>query len=205
MFILGILVGISISILIYLIVIIKINGLSIANLSKFSRDFPTWRGIAIWIFYVWIIGWNVHMYSKFRIRYRELFKVRPDYYPRYVNIYKVAGFFSSLYIILFLFYILDMTNIYDIPGFGEEYFALIIWGMFAGFLFLPLPILFSKGRFFFFNLIVKMIVSPFTGMTFAISWFTNQGMSMTVPLRDLHYTVCYYTQIDSNSPENVCL
>jgi hypothetical protein len=58
----GIWIGITLSIMIVLIVIIQLNNLSIANESQFSRDFPTWRGIAIWIFYVWMLGFDIYMF-----------------------------------------------------------------------------------------------------------------------------------------------
>jgi hypothetical protein len=66
----GIWIGLTLSIMIVLIVIIEVNNLSIDNESKFSRDFPTWRGIAIWIFYVWMMGFDIYIFEKYQIRYR---------------------------------------------------------------------------------------------------------------------------------------
>lgn len=60
--ILGTWIGITLSIIVVLVVIIYINNLSIANQSHFSRDFPTWRGMAIWIFYLWMLGLDVYIY-----------------------------------------------------------------------------------------------------------------------------------------------
>jgi hypothetical protein len=66
----GIWIGVTISLIIVLIVIILINHLSIDNDSRFTRDFPTWRGIAIWIFYLWMLGFDVYIFEKFEIRYK---------------------------------------------------------------------------------------------------------------------------------------
>lgn len=175
----------TISIIVVLVVIIQINDLSIANQSNFSRDFPTWRGIAIWIWYVWILGTDIYFYDKFKIRYRQIFKIKPDHYPQPVNIYRIAGFHSSVFVILFLFYVLDVANIYHIPGFKDEYFASISWGLFVLFLFMPLPIISNKGRFFVFSLMLDSILSPIKGVTFPVTWMTDQAVSMAVPLKDL--------------------
>lgn len=67
---------------------------------------------------MWMLGFDVSMYNKFRIRYREIFKIKPDHYPQEVNIYRIAGFHSSIFVILFLFYVLDVAKIYHIPGFS---------------------------------------------------------------------------------------
>jgi hypothetical protein len=97
---------------------------------------------------------------------------------------------------LFLLYVLEITDTYNVPGFTEEYYALISWGLFAGYLFLPAPFLSNKGRFFFFSLFIDSLLSPFRGVTFPITWMTDQAVSMAVPLKDLEYTICYYTELD---------
>lgn len=194
--ILGIWIGVTLSIIIVLIVIIQINKLSISNESQFSRDFPTWRGIAIWIWYVWILGFDIWMFDRYKIRYREIFKIAPNHYPQAVNIYRIAGLHSTVFVTLFLFYVLDITDIYKIPGFTEEYFAGISWLLFIGFLCLPIPAFSNKGRYFVFTLIYDSITSPFRGVAFPVIWMTDQAVSMAVPLKDLEYTICYYTELD---------
>jgi len=44
-----------------------------------------------------------------------------------------------------------------------------------------------------FKLMIDSILSPFQGVTFPITWLTDQAVSMAVPLKDLEYTICYYT------------
>jgi hypothetical protein len=58
----GIWMGISISMIVLLMATISIFNLSIEDDSRFSKDFPTWRGIAIFIWYVWILGLNIWLY-----------------------------------------------------------------------------------------------------------------------------------------------
>jgi EXS family len=43
------------------------------------------------------------------------------------------------------------------------------------------------------------------GVEFSIVWMTDQWISMATPLRDLAYTVCYYTRLDFKTPSvNPC-
>lgn len=77
---LGLWIGVSVSLLILLIVIISVNHLSLEVDTKFARDFPVWRGIAIFIFYVWILGFNVYMYEEYKITHRLIFNFNDHHY-----------------------------------------------------------------------------------------------------------------------------
>jgi hypothetical protein len=90
-----------------------------------------------------------------------------------------------MFVILFLLYVLDVAEIYHIPGFAEEYFALASWGLFALFLLMPLPCLPNKGCFFVWSLFIDSLLSPFRGVPFPVTWMTDQAVSMAVPLKDL--------------------
>lgn len=111
--------------------------------------------------------------------------MKSNHFPRPVSIYRIAGFHSSVFVILFLLYILDVANIYHIPGFSQEYFAGISWIVYIGLLFLPLPTYSYKGRFFALRLFIDSVMSPFKGVTFPVTWMTDQAVSMAVPLKDL--------------------
>lgn len=91
-----------------------------------------------------------------------------------------------------------------IPQFKQEYFALVSWGSFLLFLFVPLPIFNHKGRIYAFKLLIESILSPCKGVTFPVVWMTDQAVSMAVPLKDFSYTVCYYTEIDFSTDYNPC-
>jgi len=59
-FIFGSWIGICLTILGVLIAILAYTGKSIETDPIFNRDFPTWRGIALFIIYIWILGLNVY-------------------------------------------------------------------------------------------------------------------------------------------------
>ena len=187
-----------------MIVIIAINNITLQQDSTFARDFPTWRGIAIFIFYIWILGFNIYMYEEYKLTHRMIFHFNDLHYSRAVTIFRIAGIQTSIFLVLFLLYILDLANIYTMNNFGEQYFALICWCSFLLFLFIPLPIFNHKGRIYAFKLLLASIISPCKGVTFPIVWMTDQAVSMVVPLKDFSYTVCYYTEMNFQSTENPC-
>lgn len=68
---------------------------------------------------------------------------------------------------------------------------------------MPFPIFNYQGRLYALKLTMKCILSPIIGVDFVIVWMTDQWISMTTPLRDLAYTVCYFTRLDFDaSKEN---
>ena len=42
----------------------------------------------------------------------------------------------------------------------------------------------------------KIILSPFIGVPFVVSWATDQLASLITPFEDMLYTGCYYFNID---------
>ena len=58
----GIGVGASLVVLGILIFIIIYMGFSIENNSVFARDFPTYRGVAIYILYMWVLGFDLYCF-----------------------------------------------------------------------------------------------------------------------------------------------
>jgi|688.fasta_scaffold1809121_1 hypothetical protein len=60
----GVAVGASIIVLGTLIYIIVIKNIYDNSDSKnnFQTDFPTWRGISIFILYVWVLGFNLYFF-----------------------------------------------------------------------------------------------------------------------------------------------
>lgn len=59
-FIFGSWIGICVTILGVLIAMLVYTGKSVETDYVFNRDFPTWRGIAFFIIYTWILGFNTY-------------------------------------------------------------------------------------------------------------------------------------------------
>jgi hypothetical protein len=116
-FLFGVGVGATILLLAILIFIINYQDLSIENTSAaFARDFPTWRGVAIFILYIWILGFDVYMFEKYKISHRLIFQFNDHHYSTSSSIFKIAGFFTAIFMILFLIYLLFITNIVSNTG-----------------------------------------------------------------------------------------
>lgn len=123
------------------------------------------------------------------------------------SIFNIAGILSIIFGLLFTFYALAITEIIDIGGFQPRYFALIIWLIFITFLFNPIPTKYHRTRSYIFKSMVKILISPFFPVTLAITYFTNQLLSLITIFEDLVYSFCYYTSLDFanyNASENKC-
>lgn len=52
-----------------MVILLSYKGLEVQQDPIFNRDFPIWRGIAFVILYIWILGYNINFYEKFKISY----------------------------------------------------------------------------------------------------------------------------------------
>ena len=71
-----------------------------------------------------------------------------------------------------------------------------MWFALGIYIVIPLPIFNYEGRLYAGKLLAKALASPIIGVDFAVAWMTDQWISMATPLRDLAYTVCYFTRLD---------
>lgn len=77
-----------------------------------------------------------------------------------------------------------------------EFISLISWLTFAVFFVFPFQIFDYKGRLFALKLFGRSLLSPLRGVNFPIAWMTDQFVSLIIPLKDITYTICYYTKLD---------
>lgn len=110
--------------------------------------------------------------------------------------FKIAGFFTTIFFILFLIYTLQLADIADLTEVGQHYLSLFVWGAFLIYLVLPIPILNWRGRLFGWKMALTSALSPFFGVTFPVIWMTDQLVSLVTPFKDFAYTICYYTLLD---------
>lgn len=123
-----------------LIFIIQYENLSIENLSSaFSRDFPTWRGVGIFILYIWILGFDVYCFERYKISHRLIFNFNDHHYSSSSSVFKIAGFFTSLFMVAFMVYLLFVSKIIS-SNFQSEYIALGLWLALATYVLVPLPV-----------------------------------------------------------------
>jgi flagellar biosynthesis protein FlhB len=148
------------------LIFITYENLSIENNSAaFSRDFPTWRGIALFILYIWILGFDVYCFERYKISHRLIFTFNDHHYSSSSSVFKIAGFYTALFMVIFLLYLLLVTNIIvNQSSFRTEYLVLFVWLALIVYLIMPLPIFNHEGRLYAIKLILRSLASPFMGV-----------------------------------------
>ncbi len=68
-----------------------------------------------------------------------------------------------------------------------------------GYIFFPNREVFNpEGRQYFYKVLVSVIKSPLSRVNFLISWVTDQSVSFVIPIKDLGYTICFFTSDFNN-------
>ena len=159
--------------------------------SIFNSDFPVWRGITLFIIYIWMLGINFHEWGKYNISYRNILENHDTKYPKSSSFFKVAGLFSVILIIIFTLYALDLGDLIKL-AINPQYLPLFIWIPFILFLINPISIFYFKTRKYISKLLWQCLISWVIPITYPIVFATDQFVSLFVPLQNAAFTVCYY-------------
>ena len=110
------------------------------EVTYFKEIFAMYRGISLFIIYLWILAWNVYIWTKFRINYQRIFEFN-DHFSKFSDIMKKAAFFTTIFLLSFIWYII---NCEEIEGFSKfflwfpkEYCPLICWFFFIFYIVFP--------------------------------------------------------------------
>lgn len=76
-----------------------------SSAESFKYVFPMFRGISLFILYMWGLSWNVWGYTRYGVNYRLIFKMG-THYSTYIQIMKRAGFFTMLLLIMIILYLI---------------------------------------------------------------------------------------------------
>lgn len=139
-----------------------------------------------------MFGIDVACYEYFMISYRNVMDFDDNNHTNSTSIFKIAGFLSTLFAILFSIYALSLGELIYI-SLPVQYLALIVWGMLLFLMFNPLPFFRFHGRVYTIKLFLRIAISPMIGVPFAVAWATDQLVSLITPFEDLLYTICYYS------------
>lgn len=110
----GLGVGASFIVLGTLIFIILYQGLDVENNSVFARDFVVWRGLAIFVLYIWVLGFDLYCFERYKISHRLTFHFNDHHYSTSAEIFRLAGLFTALYLVLFLIYLLHVAEVFNL-------------------------------------------------------------------------------------------
>ena len=134
---------------------------------RFVRDFPVWRAVAYIIMYLWVFALNTLVFEKYKIDYQLIFGFK-QMTPRSAFALNLASGFTFVYMVLFIFYLLDLTDLIHSESNIIYWFPLIMWATLIGYILNPLPIINFEGRIYFFKQILQTIASPFMRVHFNV-------------------------------------
>lgn len=109
--VIGLLIGALITVIIFISIILARANVTLQSNTVFNKDFTLWRGIAIFIFYIWVLGADFSYFEKYKVSLRIILR---NNYPEYTissDLFKIAGVFSIIFIIVFTIYSLQIAGI----------------------------------------------------------------------------------------------
>lgn len=111
-----------------------------SRIDSMKYVFPMFRGIGLFIFYLWGMAWNVMVFNKFRISYRRILEYGHHYSTAFI-IMKRAAFFTLLFFSMLMLYFIGASYNSSVDSHGErfpvEYTPFVVWIMYMGYIFFP--------------------------------------------------------------------
>ena len=160
--------------------------------------------------YFWLLGLNVFAWSKVNINYRLCFAFG-HHYSDIISVFKRAAVFSAIFILMVLAYMILRTQIPIVYNFFSiipiEMTPLICWLSLLIYMLMPKKDYFNYlGRIWLYKLLFESLFSIFIKVDFKHVWFTDQLTSFIGPMRDMEYTLCYYSNFSAGKEEksNLC-
>ena len=159
--------------------------------------FPMYRTYGIICLYLWTLGVNVWAWNNASINYKALFTF-DNHYSTETEIFIRAAAFTNILFFAFLLHMIAHTQYVNsyltlnqisvdgiLPG--------IIWFILLVYFFWPFKNFNYYGRIYTMRLFGECIASILIPIEFKHIWFMDQLTSLIGPLRDVEYTLCYYS------------
>lgn len=150
----------------------------------------------MFIIYVWVLGVNLHHYEKFNVNHRNIMENDSTNYPVSTGLFKIAGFFSTLLVALFVLYALDVGDLISLQKMNPQILPMFVWLPFIAFLVNPISIFYYKSITYVYKLLLKCLISFAILVTYPIVHATDQFLSLLTPIRDTFHTICYYAHFE---------
>eukprot|EP00743_Colponemidia_sp_Colp-15_P003538 GILK01003818.1.p1 GENE.GILK01003818.1~~GILK01003818.1.p1 ORF type:complete len:823 (+),score=116.33 GILK01003818.1:2051-4519(+) len=189
---LGLFVGILVCVFCYLLAVCTNYGVNLNDDTKLRAVFPVFRGIIFVVFYMWMWGFNVYAWTVSGINYRFIFEMDPKSYSDFHQIFRRAGFFSSILIFFLVWYFALYVNNLDFQLIKMEFLPLSLWVIFMVAMLMPFNIWNRAGRLYVLNTFARIAGAPFFTVLFKDFFIGDQLTSLVRVAYDFEYTLCYY-------------
>jgi hypothetical protein len=202
-FALGLFLGLGVMIVIVIIAECIEAHLDVDKDQHFSMVFPMFRCLMLFAFYSLLQSADVFVWNLFSIDYQHILKFQMRMPP--VSTHLTRGvMFSAAFLVCFAWYISSRLEIVQTQYVivSDIYTPLVGWTVIFIWLFaLPYKWFSYSGRSFITKILLRSIASPFTKPDFTVRsrqhvFFTDQLISLVIPLTDLEYTLCFYLSSD---------
>lgn len=207
-FLLGLYIGLVLVILLSLVVLLVFNYIYVddsnSQYDSMTYIFPMFRGVGLLILYLWGMAWNVYGFICYRINFRSILEFG-SHYSSHFEIMKRAGFFTLVFCIMLLLYLLGLSLNYQLKDvrLPIEYTPFVVWLLYFTYIFFPNRHVFNpRGRTYFYALLKQILLTPIVKMGFVLSYASDQAVSFVIPIKDFAYTVCYYTSYWTDNPDD---
>ncbi len=170
---------------------------------QFFDVFPVFRGILLFIVYIWLYGIDLYVWVRHRINHVYLFEFDPNNNLDHVRVFKTVSVVSVIWAVCFLLYLTSLKWEYAQP----KYFPLVLTLTMIFIVILPLHAFHMGARVTLLKTLLHLFITPFGFVRFREVFTADILTSMVVPITDTSYILCYFFSNAWNKPTsaNKCM
>ena len=125
------------------------------------------------IIYVWLLAWNVYVWTSYHVNYKLIFRFN-HHYSQLSQILKRAAVFSTMLLILLLWYLVEDAHLGKtsraLDFIPKELLPGILWLGFFIYMFFPSTKIFNgPGRLYLFRVVKSIFKVPFISVIFPVN------------------------------------
>ncbi|CAK78750.1 unnamed protein product (macronuclear) [Paramecium tetraurelia] len=200
----GLFFGVSV-VVITILLLMRLEGmLDPENEELFSPIFPSIRGGGLLLIYYWLLTLDQYIWIKYQINYK-LYLGFNHHFSTLTEVIKRVSFLSTIYLLLFLITCIQVEEI-AFKDYKQivKILPLLYWVIFFGYLLIPTIKKFNgQGRRWMYRMLKGALFTHFLSYDARYTFVLDQFVSLFSPIRDLEYTICYYSNDLFNDNEEI--
>jgi len=147
-----------------------------------------YAGYAVFVVYLWLAGFNLVLWKRYRINYVFIFDFDPSTYIEIPNYFELIGVLSVLVTYSYLLFVLQVA----VTGFPLNYHPLLLFGVLLFMLLQPLNVFYRASRYWLVRVLMRILVAPFVKVEFRDFMTGDQLCSLVYLLLTVQYLFCVY-------------